>query len=243
MGHLSIPSGQPGPTRPPSSAAAGLMRPTISLAGRPGPRSPAADPDGKEGPARSLSATALVLVSILTLPVGPLVAEAPAPAISPFGKKPARKDARGGVVILNNGERIEGEIFSTRDRALAFKDEKTGETHEWTLGEVRRVSQEGKETIEADWRWKESGSDEKVYTGHYYRHVDLKVTVTLTGGEEFSGHWRTGAPIRVRSGRDVRRFVLYNEVKNVEKKTRDRESVPALIYIREIDFRPQQEER
>jgi len=182
-------------------------------------------------------------VALLAFPAGALAAEVPVSPTSPFGKKPTRKDAREGVVVLNNGERVEGEIFSTRDRALAFKDEKTGETHEWTLDEIRKITQEGKETIQADWRWKESGSDEKVYTGYYYRLVELKVTVTLTDGEKFSGHWRTGTPIRVRSGRDVRKFLLYNEVKNVGKKTRDREKVPELTYVRQIAFHPQQEDR
>jgi hypothetical protein len=164
----------------------------------------------------------------------------PAP-VNPFQAKPSATGARTGVVVLNDGQRLEGEVSSTRDRPLRFKDERTGETYEWTLDKILRIAQDGKETIEPDWRWKEAGSDVKVFTGYYYRHADLKVTVVLTSGETHTGHWRTGAPIHVRTGGDARKFLLYNEVKNVEKKTKDKDNVPPLTYVREVVFQPEQE--
>jgi hypothetical protein len=147
------------------------------------------------------------------------------------------------VVVLNDGQRLEGQIYSSRDRQLRFKDEQTGETYEWALDKIRKIVQEGKEAIEPDWRWKEAGSDEKVFTGYYYRHADLKVTVVLTSGETHTGHWRTGTPIHVRTGRGVHKFILYNEIKNVDNRTQDKDNVPPLTYVREVVFQPEQEDK
>ena len=189
----------------------------------------------------SLPQTAAILlcVQVLCGPTEWICAEVAPGPVSPFGKKPLRRDGREGVVVLSTGERFEGTVLMTRNSAWRFKDEETGENYEWTLAEIQRVVVEAQETFEPDWRWKEAGSDVKVYSGCFYRHADFKIAVTLTTGEKHLGHWRKGAPVQVVSGVKRRKFLLNNETKNVDKKQKKREDIPPLVYVREIVLKQQ----
>ena len=181
----------------------------------------------------------LLCVQAVCIPLGWLCAEDNAVPVSPFGKKPMRRDGREGVVVLSTGARFEGTVLMTRNSAWAFKDEETDENYEWTLDEIQRVVVKALETVQPDWRWKEAGSDEKIYTGYFYRHADFKITVTLTTGKMHLGHWRKGAPVQVVSGVKRRKFLLNNETKNVDKKQKKREDIPPLVYVREIALKQQ----
>jgi hypothetical protein len=189
---------------------------------------------GSSGSGIPLVRVAFRVVPMLVAGVLTLRAE-PAPP-SPFGSKPRRNDARKGVVVLSTGERIEGWITTTRNSPFRFKDDRTGENYEWALAEIRQIQIEARETVEPDWRWKESGSDEKIFTGYFYRQATFVITVVTESGERRTGHWRTGAPLTVQTESGQRKFLLHNERKAVDEKKLDKNLLPPLLFVREVSF-------
>jgi len=91
-----------------------------------------------------------------------------APATNPFGRRDRfrRGDALPGVVVLSDGRTIPGGIYTTRDKNW---EEWVESAKRWrhihpilVLSISADVIEKG---MEKEWRWKEMGSDEKVYTG------------------------------------------------------------------------------
>ena len=106
-----------------------------------------------------------------TTATGPGIAE-PAGG-SPFGTRDRfkRKDALPSVVILSDGRTLPGTIYTTRDKDLEVwvASETRAADARWRhaplilLLSIQAVVVE--EGMEKEWRWKEMGSDEKIFTG------------------------------------------------------------------------------
>ncbi|MBI2193983.1 MAG: hypothetical protein HYU36_18555 [Planctomycetes bacterium] len=156
---------------------------------------------------------------------------------NPFTAPPARPQGRPCILFLSTGERLHGLLATTRGNPLRFLEESSGNTQEWTLDQVREIRIEAAEDVVPEWRWKESGSDEKISTGFHYRHADFRVTVVLETGERFTGRWRTGLPILLEiDDQTVRKFILRPEVKDISNKRSDPAQLPPLAYVSRIVF-------
>src|SRR5690606_20539020 len=116
-------------------------------------------------------------------------AAATRPATSPFGEAPARNpEARRGVIVLSNGERVKGMISTTREKPLRIWDPKAREYRDVAWAMVRSLEARVLwERDEREWRFKESGSDVKVYTGRTYPARETEYAVTLTDGSVITG--------------------------------------------------------
>ena len=68
------------------------------------------------------------------------------------------------------------------------------------------------ERMEKEWRFKEAGSAEKVYTGREYAARKFAYRLTLLGGHTITGHI-VGQPLYLARGEAADRFVLHDRQK------------------------------
>jgi hypothetical protein len=111
------------------------------------------------------------------------------PAVNPFGKAPSeREDAVPGYVELSDGSIHPGMIYLTRDKRLQIYDEQLQRQREVPLQAVKELQCSVKrEWMEKEWRFKETTSDEKVYTGRSYPAREYLHTITLADGRKLTG--------------------------------------------------------
>ena len=114
------------------------------------------------------------------------------PAINPFGKAPSeREDAVPGYVELSDGSIHPGMIYLTRDKRLQIYDEQLQRQREVPLQAVKQIECSVKrEWMEREWRFKETTSDEKVYTGRSYPAREYLHTITLKTAGRSPGRCR-----------------------------------------------------
>ncbi len=127
-------------------------------------------------------------VATLTAGLLALGADEP-PAINPFGQAPSqREDAVPGCIELSNGSLHAGLIYLTRDKRLQIYDEKLQRQREVPLQAVKQIDCTiKKEWREREWKFKETTSDEKMYTGRYYPAREYLHTITLKDGRTITG--------------------------------------------------------
>jgi len=123
--------------------------------------------------------------------------ESPASPFAEPGDEGPRKDAVPGYVELSSGAKVPGRIYTTRaKRVKIFNVEK--EIYEYVpVPAVREIETIVEwERMEREWRFKEAGSPEKVYTGREYAARKFAYRLTLLGGHTITGHI-VGQPLYV----------------------------------------------
>jgi hypothetical protein len=102
------------------------------------------------------------------------------------GKVPA--GAREGTIVLNNGQKVDGRIWTTLATPLRVWVEATKSYVDVDLGEVSRVDVKVlHESMEDDWRWLKEGSDQKIFSGKKYPLVELEYAFRLINGQTVEG--------------------------------------------------------
>ncbi|HUO11003.1 MAG TPA: hypothetical protein VM008_22070 [Phycisphaerae bacterium] len=96
--------------------------------------------------------------------------------------------AREGTVVLNDGTKISGEIWTTLATPLRVWVEATKRYVDVDLSLVSRVEVKVlHESMEDDWRWLKEGSDQKIFSGKKYPLVELEYVFTLVNGQKVEG--------------------------------------------------------
>lgn len=134
--------------------------------------------------------------------------------VNPFAKSDANAQPLGaqwGSVILSNGESLEGWLHLTGSRRLRMFDRERKEAVHYRLGQLAELRVHVvRNRTEKVWRFKESASDTKVYTGDTYCRKDFTATVVAKmGGRERDLEVALGQVVHVlpKEG-ERRRFVL-----------------------------------
>ena len=159
--------------------------------------------------------------------------EAEGPA-SPFGTGKgagARKDAVPGYVELSSGLKMPGRIFTTRAKRLkVYNIEK--EIYEYVpVPALKRIEAVVVwEREQRQWRFKEAGSTEKVYTGETYPARMLSYRLTLRNDHRITGDV-LGQPLYIAREDRTDRLVLHKRRKGAVG-----ESLEDLVYIRAVVF-------
>lgn len=157
-------------------------------------------------------------------------------ATSPFARSaegPHRRDAVPGHVELSNGLKVPGFIYTTRAKRLkVFNLQREGYEYVPVPACERIEAAVEWERVDEQWRWKEAGSTERVYTGKAYPVRMLKWRLTLHGGHRIEGHI-LGQPIYVEHNGKRERFILHKRGKGDLDETLD-----DLVYIRRVAFGP-----
>lgn len=127
-------------------------------------------------------------------------ATAPSEETRTASDKPARDDAVPGVIELSNGKQLPGYLFTTRGKNFELYVEEDKNFHRIPLISVLSITAKiDEEKLELEWRWKEMGTPEKVYTGRSYPTRILSWTFKLIDGTSVTGTIK-GQPLYVQYG-------------------------------------------
>jgi hypothetical protein len=140
-----------------------------------------------------------------------------------------RDDIMPGYLELSDGTICPGQIFTTREKAWSVYDATASVYRRIPPTIVRQIDAIVVwERDEKDWRWKENGSDEKVFTGRSYSARLTNYAFILVDGQKITGSVQQ--PIYVRRGDgDPVQFILHERDKGpLDSK------LPQLIYVRHV---------
>jgi hypothetical protein len=176
-----------------------------------------------------LIAAAATVVAILAADARACEDEPPPP---PIRRELVKRDhERWGFVELSTGERVDGLVSTTRNKRLRIYDRKKSGYRDLKWRKIARIEQRpDKVWLEREWRWKEGGSDKKVYTDRYYRAAKYRTTIELKSGEVIVGD--AVVPIYVKTGEKRHRLELHKRFKNTKPARKD--DLPELVYIRRL---------
>jgi len=163
------------------------------------------------------------------LPVVVPSTQAASQPATPFNEKPAPGE-RVGALVLSDGKIHRGTIYTTPGRPLRVWSDQKKKFIDLPMDSI--ASMEAVvlwEREDPEWRFKESGHDEKVFTGNTYPARETQYRITLTTGDTLTGG--IVAPLYVRVDGQATQFVLNKRSKGeVGKKLGD------LIYVRKLDL-------
>ncbi len=155
------------------------------------------------------------------------------PPAGPFELEPSvlRRDAVPGYIELSDGRKIPGKIYTTRARRLEIfnlERERTEHVPVPAVKEIEAVVEWAR--IERQWRFKEPGNPEKVYSGRTYPARMLAWRLTLRNDHVITGHI-LGQPLYVTREGETERWVLHKRQKGPIGTELDE-----LLYIRRVVF-------
>ena len=156
---------------------------------------------------------------------------AQAAPVSPFGHR-ALPPGKVGTVLLSDGTRLAGYIHLQGKTALRVFDR---DRESWVrvplmLIDAMRVAIES-ETREREWRWREGGLDDKVYTGRVYVWRKYLTTLDIVDGSRITGDLSGPLYVRLAGEERSRRYLFH-----MRNKTTVGESADALLYMKEVRF-------
>ena len=153
-------------------------------------------------------------------------------SVNPFAageKGGARKDAVPGYVELSTGAKVPGRIFTTRAKRVKIYNLQKKIYEHVPVPAMRKIETVVEwERMEKEWRFKEAGSPEKVYTGRSYPARKVAYRLTLLGGHTITGHI-LGQPLYLAREGKTDRFVLHDRQKGPLATT-----LEDLVYIKSI---------
>ena len=173
----------------------------------------------------------LLVVPGMARPVEPAGGEPPPP--NPFEKPPAeRPDAVPGRLERSDGGVFRGRLYLTRDKRLELYADAEKKWHQLKLEDLAALRWEVEfEQEEREWRWKENGSDEKVYTGRKKVDRRYRTVAKRKDGTEIRGHIRgTVIYVKPEKGEERRFFLYWNQPADFDQKPED------LVYVKEVVF-------
>jgi len=156
------------------------------------------------------------------------------PAANPFGAGPAgvsRQDGVPGYIELSNGLKVPGYIYTTRAKRLKIFNLKR-EMYEYVpVPALKRIETIIEwERVDPEWRFKEAGNPEKVYTGRKYPVRMHGWRLTLRNDHVIEGHI-LGQPLYVEHNGKAEAFILHKRDKGpIGTDLKD------LIYIKRVEF-------
>ena len=178
---------------------------------------------------------ALGAVNVALFSAAAAVFAAEPPTIQPFDRPAAdnaapRDDAVPGYVELSNGVIRPGWLYLTREKRLKIYDETVQRQREIPWAAVERIECEVKtEWMEREWKFKETASDEKIYTGRKYPAREYIHTITLRGGRTITGPLSAVVYLQSSPKGEVEQFLL-----NKRNKGEPGQTMKSLIYVKQI---------
>jgi hypothetical protein len=143
--------------------------------------------------------------------------------------KPAFK--RWGRVVFSDGKSRSGRLWTTPGKPIRIFDRKKSAYRDVKWNKIAQIEQKpDREWLEPEWRWKEGGSDVKVYTGRHYRAAKYRTTIRLKSGEKITGD--AVAPIYLKEDRKLHRLELHKRFKS--PKPAKKKDLEPLVYISKL---------
>ena len=156
----------------------------------------------------------------------------PAKPIVP--RQVVKRDARSGKVLLSDGSALAGGLYLKGRQRLRVWDKQAKKYRNVQLGELSKIEVLAvRERVEKEWRFKEEGSDVKVFTGRTFPRIDFEMTLTFADNRKRKCRIARGTPLYLRTeGGKSRRFLIQPYLKGeVAGK------MPAtLLYVKRVVF-------
>ncbi len=158
----------------------------------------------------------------------------PAPATQPAAKPaapPTRPDALSGAMEISDGRLLAGGIYTTRGKDLEIWVEGQKRWRHIPLLILRGIhAVEVSSGYENQWRWKEMGRDEKVYTGRRRPIRRLQWRLNLIDGTSLTGEIK-GQPLWIEyNGRRTQQIL------SARTKGAWDEELADLVYLKHVVF-------
>ncbi len=133
-------------------------------------------------------------------------------------------------VELSDGSAIMGKVYLTDD-SLIIHNEAQARRYTVRTAEIARIETAiEKQSMEAKWIFRESGLDDKVYTGETFPVRDYLTTVTFHDGRQLTGHIMPKT-LYVESDSNRQRFILRRKDEG-----KVGEMLDDLLYVRSVAF-------
>jgi hypothetical protein len=158
------------------------------------------------------------------------------PALNPFGtpaeQSRRRDDAVPGYLELSDGKIRPEQLSLTRDTRLKIFDEARKQHREIPLKAIRRIDCTiVKEWDEAEWRFREGASDEKVFTGRTYPAREYTHKITLQNGQTIQGPLSGIIYVQADPTQEPDRYLLHKRDKG-----QPGTDLRSLVYVRSIQL-------
>jgi hypothetical protein len=169
---------------------------------------------------------------------GPAATQKPEkPATNPFGAPGggvSRKDAVPGYIQLSTDLKVPGYIYTTRAARLKVYNL---DREVWEFVPVPAIKSIDTELewarMDKEWRFKEAGNPEKVYSGREYPVRKVQYVLTLLNDHKIRGHI-LGQPLYVARDDKADRFLLNDRSKGAMGET-----LSSLKYIKHVELGPE----
>ncbi len=119
--------------------------------------------------------------------------------VKPFGRTGKRRPERRAAVELSNRSPLRDPVVRARaDLKLTVFVPAKKKHVEVDFAEIVRLQQTVlKQGMEKEWRWKEGGGNEKIYTGKAYPWRQYNIEITTVAGETLKGRLARGFPLKI----------------------------------------------
>lgn len=160
-----------------------------------------------------------------TTDLSDIPATAPTALVAPHG---VRNDSRLGELVLSNGQILRGRLYTTLRQPLQLweEDQKQYQDIPFSLIQSMRAVVVW-ERMEKEWKFKESGSDVKEYSGRTYPMRYTNYQFTLTDGTTVAGG--VAVPIYLDAGDGEKTFILHKTDTG-----QPGQSIGDLVYVQAI---------
>ena len=133
-----------------------------------------------------------------------------------------------GSITTSDSKSVSGLVYTTLGKPVKIYDPTPKKFVAFTLAEVSRIDvQIAEQHEEPYWYWKESGSDEKIYTGKTYPWRKYLTTVTFVSGKKITGQF--SGLIHIDSDGKKTSYTLYKRQKGKEGQKPD-----DLVFVKSI---------
>jgi len=162
--------------------------------------------------------------------------QAAKPASNPFGTAGGfnRQDAVPGYIELSSGLKVPGHIFTTRAKRLEIYNLDRDVYEYVPVPALKSIDTQIEwERMDKEWRFKEAGNPEKVYSGREYPVRKVCYVLTLLNDHKIRGHI-LGQPLYAAHNDKADRFLLHDRDKGAMGQT-----LADIPYIKHVELGPE----
>jgi hypothetical protein len=172
-----------------------------------------------------------VMILVLVLAAIPRLSLAAAEEpVNPFAPTAQPTVEPNGYLVLSDGSKLEGRISITPGMLLRIYDRAKKEHVDIALDEIAQIDVEiEKQWLDREWRWKEAGSIEKVYTDEFYYNHKYLSTLTLRDGTKIQGD--LNAVLYFENAAGKRKFFLRKFLTGPHG---PQQAVPEIVFVRQV---------
>jgi len=145
-----------------------------------------------------------------------------------------RHDERPGWAQLSDMSVLVGSVYTSVGKAIVIFDQDARKYERVAWEDIATIEiSVAENTLEHDWRWKEGGSNQKIYTNLYYIWHKYRTAVTTKDGKTITGDAAAPLWVAPKDEGQIRRVTLHKRSKGGKAKRGD---IKEPVYAQRIVF-------